>query len=297
MKKISLVFLIFFILLHACSSGKSEEKRKHVVNVFVSILPQVYFVERLGGERVAVQELVPAGREPHVYEPAPRQMASLSQADVYFAIGVPFEKVFLPKIKESMPGLKIIDTGQGIRQRYFSHQHNGEEGGHDENDTHETPDPHTWLGTREVKIQLGHMLKALIQIDPGGKTWYESHYTQFISEIDALHERITNALEPVKEKRFFVFHPAFGYFADEYGLEQVPIEIEGKEPGPQQLARIIETAQKEGVRVIFVQPQFSQNNAKTIAGYIGGVVIPMDPLKKEWLENMEELAHKIEEGM
>jgi zinc transport system substrate-binding protein len=224
-------------------------------------------------------------------------MASLSQADLYFSIGVPFEKVYLSKIRESVPHLKIIDTGKGIRQRYFHHYHNGEENDHDDSDVQGIPDPHTWLGTREVKMQLGHMLEALIERDPGGKTWYESRYDQFISEIDALHERIAAALESVKGKRFFVFHPAFGYFADEFGLEQVPIEIAGKDPGPQQLARIIEQAQKEGVRIIFVQPQFSQTNAKTIASHIGGVVVPIDPLKKDWLKNMGELASKIEGGL
>ncbi|MBN2536176.1 MAG: zinc ABC transporter substrate-binding protein [Spirochaetales bacterium] len=295
MKKIFLIILFFFILLHAYSTGKSEEPEKHVVKVFVSILPQVYFAERLGGKRVSVQELVPPGKEPHVYEPTPRQMASLARADVYFHLGLPFEKVILPKIKEAFPDVKIIDTSQDIRQRYFTH--NEEKNMHDEKGTSEVPDPHTWLGTPEVKIQLGHMVNALINIDPEGKPWYESRYKEFIAEIDALHERITKALEPLKGKRFYVFHPAFGYFADEFGLEQVPIEIEGKEPGPRQLARIIEMAQKEGVRVIFVQPQFSRNNAKTIAGHIGGVVIPIDPLKKDWRENMEEIARNIEEGL
>ena len=126
---------------------------------------------------------------------------------------------------------------------------------------------------------------------------YESHYTEFIAEIDALHKRIKGALEPVKGKKFFVFHPAFGYFADEFDLEQFPIEIEGKEPGARQLARIIEMVREHGVKVIFVQPQFSQSKAKTIADHTGCVVVPIDPLKKDWLSNMEELSQKIEEGL
>lgn len=266
-------------------------------SVFVSIVPQAHFVERIGGDRVSVQSLVKPGHNPHTYEPTSLQMAALSDADVYFRIGVPFEKVFLPKIGPSAKNLRIVDTREGIRlRRMESHIHEpggaccpaGREG---------DPDPHIWTSPRLVKRQAQTIAAALCEIDPDGRPVYERNVARFVAELDDLDASLTEALQPVKGKALMVFHPAWGYFAEDYGLRQLPIQIEGKEPSGRHLARIIEAAQSEGVRVIFVQPQFSRAQAQTVADALGGVAIPLDPLSPHYVENLRSVAQAIRDAL
>jgi zinc transport system substrate-binding protein len=258
--------------------------------VFTSIVPQEYFVERIGGNRVEVQALVKPGSSPATYEPTPRQMAALSEARLYFRIGIPFENALLPNIEETMKGLRIVDTRKGITLRAMKAHH------HDESEDHQHDggnDPHIWLNPRLVKLQAQTIAEALIEVDPDGKDVYKKNLAAFLKDLDVLDAKLAEALAPVKGKTFLVFHPAWGYFADAYGLEQEPIEIEGKEPSAKQLARIIEEAKEEGVRVIFVQPQFSQASAEQIAEAIGGAVVPIDPLARDYITNLEAVAAKV----
>jgi zinc transport system substrate-binding protein len=294
------------------------------ITVFTSILPQEYFVERIGGERVEVQALVTPGSSPATYEPTPRQMAALSEAKIFFRIGVPFENAFVPKIEGSMGTLRIIDTRKGITLRRMKahHHHSGEreeadhagdeghtheeEADHRENEGHDQhaaekehhhhgggTDPHIWLSPRLVKGQARTIADALVELDPAGKATYEKNLAAFLKDLDMLDAHLAEALAPVKGKTFMVFHPAWGYFADAYGLAQEPIEIEGKDPSGRQLARMIETAKDEGVRVIFVQPQFSKRSAERIADAIGGAVVPIDPLALDYVRNLERVAAAV----
>jgi zinc transport system substrate-binding protein len=260
------------------------------VVVFTSIVPQEYFVERIGGKRVEVQALVKPGSSPATYEPTPRQMAALSEARLYFRIGVPFENALLPNIEETMKGLRIVDTRRGITLRAMKAHHHSEGEDRQHNGGN---DPHIWLNPRLVQLQVQAIAEALIKVDPDGKDAYKKNLAAFLKDLDGLDAKLAEALAPVKGKTFLVFHPAWGYFADAYGLEQEPIEIEGKEPSAMQLARIIEEAKKEGVRVIFVQPQFSQASAKQIAEAIGGAVVPIDPLARDYITNLEAVATKV----
>ena len=268
-----LVFAIAFTVLLSSPVNASEP----LLSVFTSILPQEYFVERIGGDRVEVQALVKPGSSPATYEPTPRQMAALSEAEVFFRIGVPFENVFIPKIEGATEGLRIVDTRKGITIR--------------------GKDPHIWLSPRLVKVQAGTIAEALIEIDPAGKTSYEENLAAFLQDLDALDAHLAEALAPIKSKTFMVFHPAWGYFADDYGLEQEAIELEGKDPSAQQLARVIEMATDEGVRVIFVQPQFSMESARRVAEAIGGAVVPIDPLARDYIANLERVAVAAREAL
>ena len=166
-----------------------------------------------------------------------------------------------------------------------------EEEGHHSHDG--GTDPHIWLSPRLVKVQARTVADALIETDPAGKDVYETNLSAFLKDLDELDVKLAKALAPVKGRTFMVFHPAWGYFADAYGLEQEPIEIEGKEPSAKQLARVIELAKEEGVRVIFVQPQFSQALAKRVAEAIGGVVVPINPLARDYIANLEAVATKV----
>jgi zinc transport system substrate-binding protein len=298
---IAVIFAIAAIAFFRPAAA-GEEK----IKVFVSIVPQEYFIGRVGGERVQAQALVKPGSSPATYEPTPRQMVELSQAKLFFRIGVAFENSFLPKIEQTLPNLKIIDTRAGINLREMKAHHHDEDGEehekrnekdehaeHEEGHHHEGTDPHIWLSPRLVKVQTRTMADALIALDPEGKEVYETNYQSFAAELDALDQKLASALASVKGKTFLVFHPAWGYFADAYGLNQEPIEIEGKDPSAQQLARIIDQAKAEDVRVIFVQPQFSQATAKSVASAINGAVVPIDPLARDYVKNLEAVAKTV----
>ena len=141
------------------------------------------------------------------------------------------------------------------------------------------------------------MHEALVRLDPEGREIYGRGYGDLVEDLQSLDRRIARILEPVKGEPFFVFHPSFGYFAEDYGLQQIAVETGGAEPSARQLARLIEEARERGVRVIFVQPQFSQKSAETIASEIGGAVVPIDPLARDYVENLGKMARAVEEGL
>lgn len=292
-----MVFFIALVCILAFCSTAGSKDYDIKVPVFVSILPQAYFLDRIGGQYVEVEVLVGEGQSPATYEPTPKQMAKLSSAKAYFAIGVPFEKNIMRKIQQSHKKLVVVETQKGITYRYLDdHRHDRDEKGGGESHNR-MPDPHIWLDPKLVKVQVRNIHDALCRLDPANAKGYSSNLQAFVSDIDRVDERITAALAPVKGRNMYVFHPAFGYFADSYGLNQVPIEIEGKEPGAKQLAEIIDRAKKEGVRVIFVQPQFSTKSAETVAKAIGGAVIPINPLARDYIANLDRIASAVEKGL
>jgi len=268
------------------------------LTVAVSILPQAHFVERVGGERVRVIVLVGPGQSPHAYEPTPKQVAELAGARAYFTIGVEFERGILPRLRSSFPKLRIVDTRAGVPLRTMTGAETSAEcdHGHDHghHDHQGTPDPHIWLSPRLVRIQAQTIADALADLDPPGAETYRRNLAAFQADMDRLHDRLETALAGLKGREVFVFHPAFGYFLDEFGLRQIPVEIEGKEPTARQLATVIERAKAAGVRVIFVQPQFSRKSAEAVAEAIGGVVVPLDPLARDFTANLEDIAAKIQ---
>ncbi len=292
-------FIIFIMLMSIpafyCFAGAGQTKAG--MTVFVSILPQAYFLERIGGQRVNVEVLVGEGQSPATYEPSPQQMAKLSSAKAYFAICVPFEKNLVNKIGQSHRELVVVETQRGVPYRYLDnhrHDNDGKAGGKSHG---RIPDPHIWMDPKLVKVQARNIFDALCRLDPENAKGYSENLKAFLSDLDRTDQRIASALAPFKGSSIYVFHPAFGYFADSYGLHQVPIEIEGKEPGARQLAGIIEKAKKDGVHVMFVQTQLSTKSAETIAKAIGGAVVPINPLSRDYLSNLEKIATKIEQGL
>lgn len=256
------------------------------ITAFVSILPQAYFVERVGGDYVNVNVMVGPGQSPATYEPTPKQMARLGRSQLYFRIGTPFERGFIDKISHTFTNLTIIDTRKGVRLRYFK-----------QSQGLEVPDPHIWLDPKRVKIQAETIAKALKETDPDHADEFEKNLRTFQSDLDSIDAKIARILAPLKGGNLYVFHPAFGYFAESYGLTQIPVETEGKEPSPKQLSRLINKAKKEGVRVIFVQPQYATKEARTVARAIGGAVVPINPLPRDYLRNLEDMANIIEKGL
>ncbi|MFH2092767.1 MAG: zinc ABC transporter substrate-binding protein [Pseudomonadota bacterium] len=272
---------------------------KPFVTVQVSILPQKYFVERIGKDRVNVDVLVKPGKSPATYSPSPDQIKKLTSADVYFRIGVPFENGILDKI-QSIAGLKIVDTREGVVLRQMEdddardHDHDADH--HDDKEEHHDhvgDDPHIWMSPGNVKIQAHTIFQTLSSIDPDGRDVYQNNYDGFVKDLDELDNRLTTVLKELKGGNLFVFHPAFGYFTDAYGLRQIAVETMGKAPKGKALSAIIKLAKKEKTRVIFVQPQFDQNAAQKIASAINGAVVSIDPLAYDYLANMENVAQSI----
>jgi zinc transport system substrate-binding protein len=282
------------------------------VAVFVSIIPQKYFVQQIGKNRVDIQVMVQPGANPASYEPKPRQMAAIAKTHIYFSIGVPFENVWLSKIASSNPNMMVVQTDHGIQKTPMAdHHHPWGEADPQETDQHHKNehgqdeirrdlgilDPHIWLSPPLVMIQARTILSALQTVDPVHHSDYEANYTAFISEISKLDAELRNIFSAKHGLQFMVFHPAWGYFADTYGLKQIPVEIEGKNPKPAQLKELMEYANQNDINIIFVQPQFSAKSAQVIAGGIGGQVVFADPLAEEWAVNLRKVAREIKAAL
>ncbi len=314
---ISLGILAFTFLGDAFAADK--------LPVFVSIVPQKYFVQQIGKDLVEVQAMVQPGASPATYEPKPQQMADLSKTKIYFAIGVPFENAWLEKIAAANPNMRVVHTDQGIEKIAMeAHHHHddhkeehhdegehhdetehghekGEHHGEDEHDEdhheHTGLDPHIWLSPPLVKIQARTILAALQEADPVHRGVYEANFKAFTAQIDQLDAELKKTFAGKKGLQFMVFHPAWGYFAQAYGLKQVPIEIEGKDPKPAQLKELIEHARENGIKVVFVQPQFSSKSAELVAREIGGQVAFADPLAEDWMANLRQVAQKFQAAL
>jgi zinc transport system substrate-binding protein len=250
--------------------------------ITVSIQPQVYFVERIGGNRVEANALIPPGKGHAALALKPAQMVMLSNSKIYFRIGVPFEEILIKKIQACMPQLEVVNTSKGVKFRKM-------QGG--------GIDPHIWLDPVLVKSQSKAIYEALVNLDPSSKAVYKTNLDAFIKDLDLIDSKLRASLDPIKGSTMFVFHPAYGYFADRYGLKQLPVEVGGKAPKGKELAQFIKLAKEKEVRVIFVQPQFDQNTAQKIAEAIDGAVIPLDPLAKNYIQNLEFMANEISKAL
>ena len=246
-----------------------------------------------------VQVMVQPGASPATYEPRPRQVAAISRTHIYFAIGVPFEKIWLKKIAAANPNMQVVHTDQGIQKIPMAANHTKSEDhrGKDHQDHHGELDPHIWLSPTLVMTQARTILNALVEIDPGHRAVYEANTQVFVSKLAALDADLKITFAGKQGFQFMVFHPSWGYFARTYGLQQVPVEIEGKDPKPAQLKALIEHAKKKHINIIFVQPQFSSRNAELVAKEIGGQVIFADPLASDWSDNLREVAQKLKAAL
>lgn len=270
--------------------------------IYVSILPQKYFVQQICKDRVQVEVMVQPGASPHTYEPRASQMTKLTGTAAYFAVGDSFETAWLGKLAAVNPNMKIVHTDANIAKIAMAahgheEEHSKPEGMHHADDTGHlgkgTPDPHIWLSPTLVRQQVKTMLDALIGLYPDQAQFFTGNAETFLRSIDELDAQLREILKDSHGKQFMVFHPSWGYFAREYGLEQVPVEIEGKQPKPAQIKELIEHAREKNIRVIFAQPQFSTKSAQIIAREIGGEVTLADPLAEDWPANLLAVAKTI----
>jgi zinc transport system substrate-binding protein len=258
--------------------------------VLVSVLPQKYLVEQVGGDRVRTAVLVGAGQDPHTYDPTPRQMAEVAGARVYFRVGIDFEDAWLGRLLGTNPGLRVVDQRQGIPLRTLDdHGHSGADGHHDHHHAGR-PDPHIWTSPGLAKRMAAQIRDELGRLDPEGAAAFAAGYARLATDLDALDAQIRATLAAASGRRFMVFHPSWGYFADAYGLDQIAIELGGKEPGARALARLIERARAARIGVIFVEPQDSPAPAQAVARAVGAAVVTVDALAEDYTDNLRRVA-------
>lgn len=293
------------------AAGKKDEPNTAKPVIAVSIIPQAYFVERISGGLADSLVLVGPGQSPHSYEPTSGQLLALGKAGYWVTSGTDFEIGLQPKIAAQFKDLTIIDGTAGVHfrtlgeheQELGEHEHEDdhegeahEEGEHDDHD-HEGVDRHTWLGREPGKIMAGHIRDALAAADPANEAAYQANCAALISEIDQVFDALTVSLAPLKGTSILVFHPAFGYFLDEFGISQESIETGGKEPTAKTLAEVIRRAQEDKVPAIFVQAQFPVNAANTVAKEVGAKVVPLDPLAADWLDNLKRMGASLSDAV
>lgn len=249
-----------------------------MLNVVVSIVPQQYFVERIGGEHVNVMVMVPPGFSPATYEPKPEQLRALSEAHAYVRIRVPFEEAWMERIISANDDMLIIDESEGIERI----------GG---------KDPHIWLSPRLVKVQAQTICNGLVEVDPDHEADYKANLETFLADLDELDAYIQETLSHLESRKFMVFHPAWSYFARDYGLEQIPVQIEGSDPSAAEMTDLIRAAQENNIRVVFAQPEFNTESAQAIAEEIGGQVLLISPLAPDWLDNLRRVADAFAETL
>lgn len=282
MKKVIFIVLFAGSILHAN------------INIVVSIVPQKTFVEAIGGEKVNTTVMVKQGSSPHTYEPKPSQMIAISNADVYFAIGVEFEKAWLDRFQNQNRAMKIVDASYGI-DKIEMQKHSCSCHKHDKHDKHKRKDPHVWTTPQNVKIIAQNIYNTLKKLDNANESYYRANLDRFLQHLDVVDAEIRAILSQGNMK-FMVFHPAWGYFAKEYNLIQIPIEVEGKNPKPRELKHLIQKAKKQSVSVVFTSPEFSDKIAKQIANELSIPVVKISPLDEQWSKNLINFAQAITGG-
>jgi len=295
---IAILVLVLVLVILACS-GQDDLRDTGRLSVLVSVVPQKYFVEKIAGDLVELTVLIPPGASPTTYEISPSDMRRVNMADVWFTIGLQREVTWIPEFSSLNDQLQIVSTIDGVTRlpigRYSI------PGEHTENDSHghdhSGVDPHVWLSPELVSIQARTICANLIELDPVNRGIYSENLTLFLEEIRDLQIRIHQSIGPFQGESFIVFHPAWGYFADEFSLIQVPIEIAGSEPSPSELAQLIDYGKDTSIKVVFVSPQFSETSAETIAGELDAGVVFIDPLALNWAENLASVAEQIASAM
>lgn len=268
-------------VLSACAvSGSAPSSAKQKPTVAVSIVPEAAFAEAVCGDCADVVTIVPPGSSPETYEPTPRQMEEFSSAQVYFAIGVPAEDAsILPKIPSGMTVVRLQDS---VAAEYPDLQF--ESGGRD---------PHIWLSPKRVKVMVRKIAEEMSAADPANKDVYAANAAAYEARMDALDAQVRSVLSPVKDRVFLVFHPAFGYFADDYGLKMVALEQEGKESTAQHMQELVDLARAQGAKAIFYQAETDSKQARAFAEEIGGQTVQLEPLSGDYESNLKKMASVI----
>jgi zinc transport system substrate-binding protein len=274
--------LLIFALLAAGCTQPAGVSGPEPLKVAVTLPPQAEMVREVGGDHVVVQIVVPPGADPHTFEPTAGEIVRLSDSTLYFRVGpglLPFEDVLVGRLREIGPGIRVIDSSEGIP--LLTSTDPGERG---------APDPHIWLSLRNAEIMTTRARDALIEADPANADEYRANSEDYLARLRETDGQIQQVLAGSRVHDILVTHPSWGYFARDYGLTQVAIGEEGKEPTARELEQLVNLAETEHIRVIFAEPEFSLRGAEVLAEEINGTVVLVDPLAEGYLENMRKVA-------
>lgn len=299
MRTIGLISLLC-LLLAACG-GKQDDGK----TITVTIEPQRYFAEAIAGDKYMVNSMVSAGLNPENYDPTPRQMVDLGKSEAYFRIGpIGFEQAWMERIRQNNPDLKIFDLSEGFPlvaepEDHHAEPEEGEDASHHDHShghSHEGPDPHIWSSISGARQIARNTLDAFISLDPENKDYYTDNYNFLLKEIDRTEKEMHSRLDTLSNRTFIIYHPALTYLARDFGLTQLCIELDGKEPSPSQLKELIETARDNDVQVVFVQQEFDKKNAGLIARETGCNLVSINPLAYDWSGEMINIANALADG-
>jgi zinc transport system substrate-binding protein len=276
-----LVLLALLLALSAaagCTGAENETPDADTLTVIVTIPPQAEFVEAVGGDRVRVVVMVPPGASPHTYEPTPGQLTEVNNAALYAKVGsgIEFERAWMEKIAGLNPGMQIVDCSEGV-ELIASGQGEG-------------TDPHIWTSPRNAKVMVENIRTGLCTVDPEYCDYYRQNAAAYEENLSALDREIEDSVAGMQNRQILVYHPAWAYFARDYNLTQIAIEEEGKEPTPQGIQHLITEAKEKNITVIFAEPEFSTRSAEVIADEIGGEVVLVSPLERDYIANMQRVA-------
>jgi zinc transport system substrate-binding protein len=281
------IIVLFALSLISCNSAGLKNGKETIT---VSISPFKYFVEAIGGKDFEVNVMVPAGADPHIYEPVPGQISSLRKSVAYISNGyLDFEMTWLDRFYEANRNMKKVSLGTYIDLIKAS--------GHSDGNNTEGTDPHYWNSPKCALIMAGTIKRLLCELNPDSSSKYEQNYLKIKEIISGIDANAKEKLSTFRGKAFMIFHPALAYFAREYGLKQIAVEDEGKEPTPSKMTVLIDKAKENKIRVIFVQKGFDTKNANAIASEIGAVVKIIDPLAEAWPDSMIEIINSIHDSL
>jgi len=279
---------ILILLLVACQSKTKDERKL----VSVSILPQKYFVDQIAGNLLQVNVLVPPGSSPHNYEILPSQMKDLAKSKAWLQIGLlTFEDALKDKLADINKNLSIVNCSEGIIPIAGSDIH--EEDHASEHESHGAYDPHIWLAPAESKIMAQNILKTLKVDFPEHAIDFENNYNRFSTRIDSITVLIEQKLAPLQNRNILIFHPALAYYARQFGMKQVALELDGKDPSPKHMKEIVDLAHEQNIHVIFIQKEFDSAFALQLSHEIDGQGVVIDPLDYNWEKQLMDITDKI----
>lgn len=282
------IYLLLAIVGLSACQGKKEGGTR---TISVTIEPQRYFAEKIAGDLFQINCVTPAGQSPETYDPTPQQMVQISQSQAYFRIGeIGFEQAWMKNLQSQNPDMVVFDLSEGMELIKNEEEAHEEGEAHHHHHHHGSVDPHIWTSISGARVIAQNTCQAFIKLDPENQEVYRAGYQRLIEEIDSTEAEMKQLLQPLAGTAFIIYHPALTYFAREFGLKQLCIELDGKEPSPAQLKQLLETATQSGAKVVFVQQEFDQKNAELIAKETGCRLVTINPLSYNWQDEMIRLA-------
>jgi len=288
MKHIYINLVILSVLAVSCSTPKSNSDKSMIT---VSIAPQKYFIERLTGDLIEVNVMIPQGSNHATYSPTAGQIKKLAQSDAYIQMGhLSFEATWADKLQSANSKMKWYDLSKGINMIQGEHHHHH---GHDHVCTGGI-DPHTWTSPIEAQVIAKNLKVYLSELYPQHKEQITSNYEKLTNDLNGLDEQLRKLQSENERLTFMIFHPAYTYLARAYGFEQMSIEFEGKTPTPARLKATIVKAREKAIKTIYIQEEFDRTNAEVIAKEIGAETVQVNPLSENWMHEMKQFIKHLE---